>query len=148
MVRALEVEGFRFGDISDGPFDHHYGKKGRVAVALPFVAYPFSCMAFFVLEAHRFPVPQNCPLNMHDSFMSQDSKNRCCWSFSSTLATLSVYIFQAGLLKCKIKAQCAACYAKRIPGFDDIGGFLLDLCDSTSFRSLPAKSFIDLSLSL
>ena len=47
MVRALEVEAFKFGDISDGLFDHHYGKKDRVAVAVPFVACPFlSCMAF------------------------------------------------------------------------------------------------------
>jgi hypothetical protein len=41
VVRALEVEGFSFGDISDGSFDHHFGKKDRAAVALPFVVYPF-----------------------------------------------------------------------------------------------------------
>ena len=128
--------------------NHHIGKKDRIAVALPLVAYPFSCMAFFCSGSSPLPVPQNCPLHMHDSFMSQDSKNRYCWSFSSTLATLSVYIFQAGSLKCKIKAQCAARYAKRIPGFDDIGGFSLASAPPCLFGRLPAKSFIDSSLSL
>jgi hypothetical protein len=138
VIRALEVEGFKSS----------YWQEGSNSCCVAFGGISLLMHGFFCSGSSPLPVPQNCPLHMHDSFMSQDSKNRYCWSFSSTLATLSVYIFQAGSLKCKIKAQCAARYAKRIPGFDDIGGFSLASAPPCLFGRLPAKSFIDSSLSL
>jgi hypothetical protein len=60
---------------------------------------------------------------MHDGFMSQDSKKISIVSpLSNNLATLSVYIFQAGLLKMQNQGavRCMLC-----KGFDDIDGPLL-----------------------
>jgi hypothetical protein len=101
---------------------------------------------FFCFGSSTLSVPQKLPLayarQLHES---RFQKQVLFAPFQHFGDTFSVYISSRLVEKCKIKAQCAACYAKRISkfvAFDDTGGFLLGLCDSMSFQSLSAKSLL------